>query len=93
MKLWKLAKTKKTIKIIKISSKIGSDVVIGMQNKRSILYGNGNLKYLKNNVNLYTLLIRPNFGCSTQAIYNNVKNFSKPNFKLNKRKGCICNKI
>jgi 4-diphosphocytidyl-2-C-methyl-D-erythritol kinase len=71
--------------IIKISSKIGSDVVIGMQNKTSILYGNGNLKYLNNKINLYILLIRPNFGCSTKIIYNKVKSFSKPVFKTNKR--------
>ena len=71
--------------IIKISSKIGSDVVIGMQKKTSILYGNGKLKNLNNKINLYTLLVRPNFGCSTKAIYNKVKNFSKPVFKINKR--------
>ena len=71
--------------IIKISSKIGSDVAIGMQNKTSILYGNRNIKYLNHKVNLYTLLIRPNFGCSTKTIYNKVKSFSKPIFKLNKR--------
>jgi len=71
--------------IIKISSKIGSDVVIGMQNKTSILYGNGNIKYLNNKINLYTLLVRPNFGCSTRTIYNKVKSFSKPIFKINKR--------
>ena len=71
--------------IIKISSKIGSDVIIGMQNKKSILYENGNLKNLNNNINLYILLIRPNFGCSTKHIYNNVKTFSKPVFQLNKR--------
>jgi len=71
--------------IIKISSKIGSDVVIGMQNKTSILYGNGNLKYLNHKINLYTLLVKPNFGCSTKVIYNKVKSFSKPVFKINKR--------
>ena len=71
--------------IFKISSKIGSDVVIGMQKKASILYGNGTLKKLINKINLYTLLVRPNFGCSTKAIYNNVKSFSKPIFKINKR--------
>ena len=71
--------------IIKISSKIGSDVVIGMQKKTSILYGNGKLKYLNNKINLHTLLVRPNFGCSTETIYNNVKSFSKPIFKINKR--------
>ena len=71
--------------IIKISSKIGSDVILGMKNKTSILYKNGNIKYLNKNLNLYTLLVRPNFGCSTKSIYKNVKTFSKPDFKLNKR--------
>ena len=71
--------------ISKISSKIGSDVIVGMHRKMSILYGNGNLKNLNKNMNLYTLLVRPNFGCSTKDIYKNVKIFSKPIFKLNKR--------
>jgi len=71
--------------ISKISSKVGSDVIIGMQSRASILYGNGNLKSLNNNIKLYTLLVRPNFGCSTKEIYKNIKTFSKPIFKLNKR--------
>ena len=74
-----------TKEISKISSKIGSDVIIGMQSKTSILYGNGNLKNLNKNLNLYILLVRPNFGCSTKDIYKNIKTFSKPIFKLNKR--------
>ena len=72
--------------IFNISSKIGSDVIIGMQKKTSILYGNGKVNYLNNKVNLYTLLVKPNFGCSTESIYKNVKFFSKPVFKINKRR-------
>ena len=72
--------------VFKISSKIGSDVIIGMQKKTSILYGNGKVGYLSNKVNLYTLLVKPNFGCSTKSIYKNVKFFSKPVFKFNKKK-------
>ena len=71
--------------ISKISSKIGTDVIIGMQNKKSILYGNGRLKNLNKNINFYILLVRPNFGCSTKEIYKNIKIFSKPIFKLNKK--------
>ena len=71
--------------ISKISSKIGSDVIIGMQSQTSILYGNGSLKNLNKNINLYILLVRPNFGCSTKDIYKNIKTFSKPIFKMNKR--------
>ena len=71
--------------ILQICSKIGSDVVIGMQNKTSILYSNGELKPLNKNLKLYTLLVRPNFGCSTKSIYDEVKYFSRPIFKRNKK--------
>ena len=33
---------------------------------------------------IYTLIVKPNFGCSTKDIYKNFKIFSKPIFKLNK---------
>ncbi len=71
--------------IINISSKIGSDVILGLQKKTSILYEDGNVRYYNRKINLHTLLVRPNFGCSTKTIYNNVKHFSKPLFKKNKK--------
>ncbi len=71
--------------IFNISSKIGSDVLLGMQNKNSILYSDGNLKSLNKTINFFTLLVKPNFGCSTKVIYRNVKNFSRPVYKINKR--------
>ncbi len=70
--------------IFQICSKIGSDVSLGMQNKTSILYSNGKLKSLNKNLKLYTLLVRPNFGCSTKSIYRKIKYFSRPIFKKNK---------
>jgi len=69
--------------ITKISSKIGSDVVFGLQNKTSILYGNGKIKYLNNKINLYALLIKPDFGCSTKILYKEIKHYSRP--LLNKK--------
>ena len=71
--------------ILNISSKIGFDVKAGMQNKNLILFGNGKIKSLNKKINFYTLLVIPNFGCSTKAIYKKVKNFSKPAYKINKR--------
>jgi len=71
--------------ILWIASKIGSDVVVGMQNKTSILYGSGEIKLLKKNINLFTLLARPNSGCLTKAIYRDVRYFSRPVFKKNQR--------
>ena len=67
-----------TKEIFHIASKIGSDVAIGMQNKTSILNESGIFKEINKKLNLFTLLIRPNFGCSTKIIYKNVRNFSKP---------------
>ena len=71
--------------ILRIASKIGSDVVVGMQNKTSILYGSGEIKLLKKNINLFTLLVKPNSGCLTKAIYRDVRYFSRPVFKKNQR--------
>ena len=71
--------------IKKITSKIGSDVILGMQKKNSILYGTGKFRNLKKKINFYIVLVKPNFGCSTKAIYNKVKYYSKPIFKINKR--------
>ena len=71
--------------IFNTASKIGSDVIVGMQNKTSILYGNGELKSVNKDVNYFTLLVKPNFGCSTDAIYKNVKFFSKSFFLKNQK--------
>ncbi len=71
--------------ILEISSKIGSDVILGMKSKISILFGNGTIKQIKKNINLFTLLVKPNFGCSTKIIYKGVKNFSNKIFKKNKK--------
>ena len=62
--------------VIKIISKIGSDVVLGMNQKNSAIYKNNKLKIINKNFSLFTLLVKPNFGCSTSKIYKNVKNFS-----------------
>ena len=70
--------------IMKVASKIGSDVILGMQNKSSIIYNNGNIKFINKKIKLFTLLIKPNFGCSTKEIYKGINFYSKPIFKKNK---------
>ena len=67
--------------ILQISSKIGSDVILGMSQKKSLIYNNKKLKIINKDFKLFTLLVKPNFGCSTRKIYKNVKNFSKPSLK------------
>jgi len=70
--------------ILQITSKIGSDVIIGMKKKLLIFYGDGELKIVNNKINFFTVLLKPNFGCSTKSIYKSVRYFSKPFFKKNK---------
>ena len=64
--------------IMKIAKKIGSDVIFGLKKKNSMLLKNGKVLRFKKKIKLYTLIIKPNFGCSTKEIYENVNSFSKP---------------
>jgi len=71
--------------IFQIASEIGSDVILGMQKKTTILYVAGNLKLFNQKMKLFTLLVKPNFGCKTKAIYKEVNSFSRTVLKKNKR--------
>ena len=65
-------------KILQISNLIGSDVILGINPTSIILSSNGAVKRFLKTSSFYTLLVRPNFGCSTKKIYSGVKKFSKP---------------
>ena len=74
---------KKIIKInkketIAISKLIGSDVILGLNPKSSILKTNNEIKYFSKCKKFYTLIVKPDFGCSTKRIYSQVKKFNKP---------------
>ena len=78
--------TKKIIKInknelLKISKLIGSDVILGLNSKNSILNSKNQIIHLNNTKKFYTLIVKPSFGCSTKEVFSKVKKFSKP--KLN----------
>ena len=60
-----------------LCSKIGSDVILGIDQKNLVLAYKNKIKKIKKNLKIFTLLIKPNFGCSTKLIYKNVRNFSK----------------
>jgi len=75
-----------TSQISQIANKIGSDVMLGMEKKNSILQGNGKLFRSNKKIGLYTIIIKPNFGCSTEKIYKNIKSFSKPALNKNQNK-------
>ena len=70
--------------INKMANLIGSDVILGLKKKNSILFSDGNVLRVKNKLNLYTLLVKPNFGCSTKEIYSKIRSFSSKNLKRKK---------
>ncbi|WP_415321031.1 4-(cytidine 5'-diphospho)-2-C-methyl-D-erythritol kinase [Candidatus Pelagibacter sp. Uisw_092] len=76
--------TKKELK--KLASKIGSDVILGIQPTNTVLLHNGNIKKYNKHIKFYTLVVKPDFGCSTRYIYSKVKSFSKPQFSFPKPK-------
>ena len=63
-----------------LCSKIGSDVNLGIDQKNLVLAYKNKIKKIKKNLKIFTLLVKPNFGCSTKNIYSQVRNFSKPKF-------------
>ena len=67
-------------KIKNISSLIGSDVILGVNHSSAILKSNNAIKRFSNCPKFYTLLVRPNFGCSTKEIYLRLKKITKSKF-------------
>ena len=80
----KIIRSKKD-EILSISNSIGSDVVLGLNISNSILNSKNRLKAFSHYKKLYTLIIKPNFGCSTREIYSKVKKFTKPKFNKPKK--------
>ncbi len=81
----KIIKTSKK-EIINISKLIGSDVVLGLNSKSSILNSSNKIKYFSNCKKFHTLIVKPNFGCNTKEIYSKVRKFDKPKFKYPSKK-------
>tara|TARA_B100000767_G_scaffold22418_1_gene20025 strand:+ start:3972 stop:4817 length:846 start_codon:yes stop_codon:yes gene_type:complete len=71
--------------LLKLTSQIGSDVILGIEPNNTILSSNGNIKRYKKNIKLHTLVVKPTFGCSTKYVYSKVRLFSKPQFSFPKQ--------
>ena len=67
-------------KILKITNSIGSDVILGINPINTVLSSKNIIKKFSKSPNFHTLLVRPNFGCSTKKIYSGVKKYTKPIF-------------
>ena len=57
---------------LKITSLIGSDVILGIYSKNLVLKSNKEIKEFSKKNSFYTLIVKPNFGCSTEKIYSNI---------------------
>ena len=66
--------------LITISKQIGSDVILGLNSTNSILNSKNVIKYFNNCKKFHILIVKPNFGCSTNEIYSKVRKFNKPKF-------------
>jgi len=77
----KVLKLKKR-ELIKLTSQIGSDVILGIKPNNTILSSSGKIKKYKKNIKLYVLAVKPGFGCSTKYIYSKVKSFTKSQFSI-----------
>ena len=75
----KIIKTNKK-ELRSIANKIGSDVILGINPKNTILLSSGKLKKFNKKLNFNVLITKPNFGCSTKKIYSRVRHYSKPQY-------------
>ena len=69
-----------------LCSKIGSDVILGIDQKNLIISYKKKTTKIKKNLKIFTLMVKPNFGCSTKSIFNRVRHYSKPQLSKIKSK-------
>ena len=75
-----------TKEISEITEYIGSDVILGLETTNSILTSKKKITRFRNCKRLFTLVVKPGFGCSTKEIYSRVKKFDKAKFHNPKKK-------
>jgi len=66
--------------LINLANLIGSDVILGINPKNTILSSSGKLTKFKKKLGLHVLIVKPNFGCSTKFIYSKVRCYSKAKY-------------
>jgi 4-diphosphocytidyl-2-C-methyl-D-erythritol kinase len=66
--------------LLKLTRLIGSDVFLGIKQTNVILSSNGKIKTYGKKMNIHTLVVKPNFGCSTKYIYSKVRKLTKSQF-------------
>ncbi len=72
--------SKKEINII--TGLVGSDVILGMYSRNLILKSNNMIKDFFIKRDIYTLIVKPKYGCSTKNIYSNIRKYRKAKFNI-----------
>jgi len=75
----------------KIANSVGSDVVLGLKKKNTVLFTNNSIKRVNFKTKIDVLLIQPNIKYRTKFIYSKVNNYSKQEY-TNKYKTYFTNK-
>ncbi len=72
--------------IVDICKLVGSDVVLGLNSTNTIINYKDGIKRFANDKKIYTLIVKPTIGCSTERVYSKLRKFNKPKFnKPNKQ--------
>ena len=71
--------------IFNICKQIGSDVFIGLNHRNSIILNKKTIKKYNVKMALFTVLIKPKIGCSTEQIYKRVQDFSTSRLKISSK--------
>ncbi len=72
-------------KIRRICETIGSDVFLGTVSSSCVLSSDGKIKKIYNTPKFYSILVKPNFGCSTKKIYSYVRKYTKLKYSKPKK--------
>ncbi len=75
----------KAKQISEIAENVGSDVILGLDSTNSILTSEKKIKRYRNCKKLFTLVVKPEIGCSTKEIYSYVKKFDNAKFSNPKK--------
>ncbi len=67
-------------KLSNIMKSVGSDAELGMNFNNTIMSKTGKLTIKQKKLGLYTLVVKPNFGCSTRTIYSKTKEQTRPKY-------------
>ncbi len=76
-----------------LCSKIGSDVIMGIDQKNLIISYKKKTTKIKKNLKMFVLMVKPNFGCSTKSIFKRVRHYSKPQLSKMRSKNIDFNLI